>query len=314
MTIIADAIARLAAALGGGPVADLAAAALIEADALGQPRFGIAMLDEWTGTDQPLLVSGQRLASGQGLASCQGGALGWLDCGGSFAPLAVAAATIDLVAPARHHGVAALFLRGVRGFGRLAPFVRYLADAGLVAIAGAEGPPFVAPHGGTRAVIGTNPLAFAMGQGEARVVIDMASASATMAEIRTARAAGTALNPGIALDGAGRPTTIADEVAALLPRDGQVGSLLGLIVELLAGVAGQGRGDAKGRGVFLLALDPAAAGGSDAWAEKLFALKGDWTNGGGHWPRGGGIDAEAGLDDAFSQRLDAALHRLARKE
>ena len=298
MIAIVEAVARLSRALGGGPAADLAAAALVEADALGLPRFGVAMLEEWTD------------GAGRVEPRADGGALQWRDCAGSFAPLAVARATLELEVAARQHGVAAIFLRGVKGFGRLAPFVRRLADAGLVAIAGAEGPPFVAPFGGTRAVIGTNPLAFAMGQGDGRVVIDLASASATMADIRNARATGAELPAGNALDRAGRPTTVATDVAALLPRDGKVGSLLGLIVELLAGVAGLGRGDSKGRGVFLIAIAPEMSGDGQGWRDRLAALRADWADAGGHWPRGGMPPAESMLDDAFGQRLDGYLARM----
>jgi len=293
-----DATARLTTALGGSPAAGLAASALVEADALGLPRFGIAMLDEWASDAAPIPTA----RSDQSIR--------WIDCSPCFAPLAVAGATLDIVQAARHFGIAAIFLRGVRGFGRLAPFVRHLADAGLVGVAGAEGPPFVAPHGGTRPVVGTNPLAFAMGRDDERVVIDVASSTATMADIRNARAAGKALPDGIALDGEGRPTSIAAEVAALLPRGGRIGSLLGLIVELMAGVAGGGRSDPKGRGVFMLALDPAAAGEGVDWAARLAGLKGDWMAGGGHWPRGGGVPPETMLDDDFAQRLDAYLARM----
>ncbi|MCP4561667.1 MAG: Ldh family oxidoreductase [Bosea sp.] len=292
------AVAKLSAALGDGPAATLAASALVEADALGLPRFGIAMLDEWAADPAPLPATGEPQA------------ISWRDCSACFAPLAVASATLDIEVAARQFGLAAVFLRGVRGFGRLAPFVRHLADAGLVGFAGAEGPPFVAPHGGTKAVIGTNPLAIAMGRGEERIVIDIASSNATMADIRNARATGKPLPEGIALDAEGRPTSVAAEVAALLPRGGQIGSLLGLVVELMAGVAGGGRGDPKGRGVFLLAFDPAAAAESPDWQVKLAGLKSDWTIGGGHWPRGGGLPAEATLDAEFAQRLDAHLDRM----
>jgi LDH2 family malate/lactate/ureidoglycolate dehydrogenase len=284
MIRVHDAVERLTAALGGSAAAKLAASALVEADALGLPRFGIAMLDEWTAQASavPEAVAPQ--------------AVSWLDCSASFAPLAVASATLDLAEATRRLGIAAIFLRGVRGFGRLAPFVRHLADAGLVGMAGAEGPPFVAPHGGARPVIGTNPFALAMGHGDDRVIIDIASSSATMADIRNARTDGTPL-----------PTTIAAEVAALLPRGGQIGSLLGLVVELMAGVAGAGRGDAKGRGVFLLAFDPGAAEERTGWQDKLAALKSDWTGGGGYWPRGGAVLPDTVLDDDFARRLDAHL-------
>ena len=79
MIAVSDAIARLSAALGDGPAAQLAAAALIEADALGLPRFGVAMLDEWT-------ADAAQPATGEPRA------IRWLDCSSSFAPLAVAAA------------------------------------------------------------------------------------------------------------------------------------------------------------------------------------------------------------------------------
>ena len=301
MIAIAEANARLSHALGGGEAADLAAAALVEADSLGLPRFGIAMLEEWTE------------GAGRVEAGADGGGLQWRDCAGLFAPLAVAQATLDLEVAARQHGVAAIFLRGIKGFGRLAPFVRRLADAGLVGIAGAEGPPFVAPFGGRRAVIGTNPLAFAMGQGDDRVVIDLASASATMADIRNARATGVELPAGNALDRAGRPTTVATDVAALLPRDGKVGSLLGLIVELLAGVAGLGRGDSKGRGVFLMAIAAETPDDRQGWRDRLASLKADWADAGGHWPRGGMPPADGVLDDAFAQRLDRYLARISER-
>jgi (2R)-3-sulfolactate dehydrogenase (NADP+) len=278
MIAVPDAKARLSAALGDGPAARLAASALVEADVLDLPRFGIAMLDEWTADTAPFPATRELQA------------ISWRDCSACFAPLAVASATLELEAAARQFGLAAIFLRGVRGFGRLAPFV--------------------APHGGTKAVIGTNPLAIAMGRGEERVVIDVASSSATMADVRTARAESRPLPEGIALDGDGRSTRVAAEVAALLPRGGQVGSLLGLVVELMAGIAGGGRGDPKGRGVFLLAFDHAAAGETIDWQAKLVGLKGEWADAGGHWPRGGGLPAEATLDAEFAQRLDAYLDRI----
>lgn len=298
MISIEHAIQQLAEALNGGPAANLAASALVEADAFRIPRFGIAMLDEWTAEATPPPPINR---------TCP---VGWIDCSANFAPLAVAEATLAAGEIARQFGVAALFLRGVKGFGRLAPFVRHLADAGLLGIAGAEGPPFVAPHGGSHPVIGTNPLALALGTGSSQVVIDVASSTATMADIRAARASGAPLGERVALDREGRPTTIAADVAALLPRGGQVGSLLGLVVELMAGVAGGGRGDPKGRGVFVIAIDPARAGEAFDWRQTLSNLQADWTDAGGHWPRGGSASATPHLDAAFKERLAAQLSRV----
>lgn len=296
-----EAVDKLSFALGGDAKAELAASALIEADVIGQPRFGIAMLDEWTNTTRALP---------EGLGP---NAVSWHDCSDFFSPLAIASATHDLPRVAEQFGVAAVFLRGVRGFGRLAPFVRHLADAGLVGMMCAQGPPFVAPHGGNRPLIGTNPFAIAVGQGGDRVVIDIATSTATMAEIRKARAENTELTEGIAVDGAGNPTLQASQVAALLPRGGQIGSLVGLTVELLSGILTGGRNDPKGRGVLILAIDPAAADEKTQWAEKLCELQKDWVAAGGHWPRGGGLPADAVLGREFEQRLAAYLSQIAPK-
>lgn len=298
MIPIEHAIQQLAEALNGGPAACLAASALVEADALGMPRFGIEMLDEWTAEAMPTPPINRTCAAS------------WIDCSACFAPMAVAEATIAAGEMARTFGVAALFLRGVKGFGRLAPFVRHLADAGFLGVAGAEGPPFVAPHGGSHAVIGTNPLALALGTGSSQVVIDIASSTVTMADVRAARVSGAPLGERVALDREGQPTTVATDVAALLPRGGQVGSLLGLVVELMAGVAGGGRGDPKGRGVFLIAINPARAGQAFDWHRMLSNLQADWIDAGGHWPRGGSASATPHLDAAFKKRLDAQLSRM----
>lgn len=297
MTTTGDAIERLARALGGGEAAVLAAAALIEAELIGQPRFGLDMLGEWSVENAPP-------AKGDPARSVQ-----WVEASANFAPLSVAEATLHLATAARRFGVAVVFLRGVRGFGRLAPFVRHLADQGLLAMAGAEGPPFVAPWQGDKAVIGTNPFALAFGKGEDRVVIDIASSATTMAALRSARATGEVLPEGIALDATGASTQIAAEVAALLPRGGQIGSLLGLIVEILAGVAGGGRGDPRGRGVFLLALDPGAEDAPD-WQARLAALKADWKGAGGHWPGRFTLSPDTPLPEVVRDRLATHLARL----
>jgi len=295
MISVSEATERLATALGGGEAARLAAGALVEAEALGLPRFGFDMLDEW----KPGLVSPE--ADGTT-------AIEWRDCAENFSPLAVAAATLNIRRAAQEFGIAAVFLRGVKGFGRLAPFVRYLADQGLLAIAGAEGPPFVASYGGNRPVIGTNPIALGFGRGEGRLVVDTATSTATMADVKTARMKGLPLKDGVAIDAEGQPTTVAADVAALLPRGGQIGSLVGLIVEVLAGVASEGRGDPNGRGVFFIAID---AGRIDDPESLLGKLRRDWTDAGGYWPRGGAVSPDTELDDGVIERLETQLARMA---
>ena len=281
----------------------MAARALLEAELLEQPRFGLDLLDEFA-TDAQVRLGADADA-----------ALSWLDASRSFAPRALADAALELARRTRTLGVALTWLRGVRGFGRLAPFVRSIADQGQVAFACAHSMPFVAPHGGLRAVIGTNPWALAAGKGAHQLVIDTATAAATMAQLRAARRDGLALDPGVAIDTNGQATTVADAVAALLPRGGTTGSLAGLLVEVLAGVLSGGRGDDQGRGVLLLSLDAeqSPAGAQGTWQETLEELGRQWGKAGGHWPQGQPLDGNTPLGPRQLERLHAALNKLARR-
>lgn len=290
----------LAMAMGGDEAAHLAAGALLEAELLDQPRFGLDFFSEW--------VSPRRLA-----AQTPAGSVQFADADGVFAPVAIAQATLHLVEAARCHGIAIVFLKGVLGFGRLAPFVRYLADQGLVGFAGAQGPAFVAPDGGKAPVIGTNPFALGMGLGADRIVIDTATSGTTMAAIKGARATGTFLPAGIAIDEQGQPTIDPHAVAALLPRGGRIGSLLGLVIELLAGVLGNARADSGSRGVFVCAIDPGSDHDTQAWA-ALQKLKAEWIAAEGHWPAGRSLASDTQLPPHIRSRLEAALAHIHSKE
>src|SRR5690606_16056203 len=149
------------------------------------------------------------------------------------------------------------------GFGRMAPYLRVIADEGYIGFGAAHAPPFVAPEGGRRAVVGTNPIGFAAGSGPDRLVFDTATSGITMAALKAARQSGGQLAAGAAIDASGAPTDDPAQAAALLPRGGLIGSLTGLMVEVLAGVASGARGQADGRGVFMLALDPARIAAGD---------------------------------------------------
>jgi hypothetical protein len=138
-------------------------------------------------------------------------------------------------------------------------------------------PAFVAPHGGNRPVIGTNPLALAMGQGADRVVIDLASSRRRWPTVRPPgpRARLARRDRGRcqrANRRASRP--MSQRFCRAAARSAR---LLGLMVELLAGVAGGGRGDPKGRGVFMIAFDPARRAKPSTGTTKLAGLKADWT-------------------------------------
>lgn len=277
-------VAALLAATPTAHQADLVRAAdwLTQAELLGMPGFGIDMLlrDLERLPELPAQDRGSDAASGISAITA-------FDATGIPGPLALATAVRSAAESMAAHGVGVVGIRNVGALGVLGFAARALAERGAVALVAAQAPAFVAPWGGTRPAIGTNPLSVAAPrQGAAPLVADFATSPLTLAELRSRRETGEAVPAGLAVDERGAPTTDATSVAAILP-ESLVGSLGGLLVELLAGVAVGGRGPAGapavGRGALILALDPAAAGGGDV-ALDTAQLAADWRAAGGHVP------------------------------
>jgi uncharacterized oxidoreductase len=167
--------------------------------------------------------------------------------------------------------------------GRLGEYVELVAETGAVAIAFCNtGPPGgrVVPFGGRRAVMATNPLAFAVPAGSRpAIVADFSTSAAAEGRVRLAYQNRVEVPEGWLVDAKGRPTQRPAALyagGALLPAGGHRGYALGLLVEILGGVlAGAGTastGDAPGNGLVLVALDPARFGGAEAFAAGVEAV------------------------------------------
>jgi (2R)-3-sulfolactate dehydrogenase (NADP+) len=154
-----------------------------------------------------------------------------------------------------------------------------LAEAGLVAILFANTPAAIAPWGGSRAVFGTNPIAFACPLPErAPMVIDLSLSKVARGNILAAKQKGEPIPEGWALDAGGRPTTDPDAAlgGTMVPLGEAKGTALALMVELLAaGLTGSNfaaeassfldaEGPPPGTGQLIIAVDPATLGGADA--------------------------------------------------
>ena len=273
----------LRAAVPSGDPDDIALAAfwLIQAEQLGLREFGIRMLvrdlERIAGAAEPRPSA----------AVDAGSAIGAIDATGVPGVVALATAVRQAEQAVDAHGLAVVGVRGAGALGILGLAARALASRGAVALIAAQSPPAVAPWGARAAAIGTNPLALGVPRAAAPpLVIDYATSALTLAAVREARGSGSPLPEGTALDSTGTATTDPAVVAALLP-SGLVGSLTGLLVEVLAGVAVGGRvTDPEApatRGAVIIAFDPARAGGADA-TEAASALDRDWRAAGGHLP------------------------------
>jgi (2R)-3-sulfolactate dehydrogenase (NADP+) len=138
-------------------------------------------------------------------------------------------------------------------------------------------PAGIAPWGGSRAVLGTNPVAFACPlPGRSPLVIDLSLSKVARGNIMTAKQRGETIPEGWALDAAGKPTTDPDAALAgtMVPAGDAKGTALALMVELLAaGLTGanfaaeassflDAKGPPPGTGQLMIAFDPSAFGGN----------------------------------------------------
>jgi LDH2 family malate/lactate/ureidoglycolate dehydrogenase len=167
------------------------------------------------------------------------GAVVRVSANGGFSSAAFELGLPVLVDRARQLGLAALVVNDCTHFTALWPEVEAVTGHGLAALVMCPSYASVAPAGGTRALLGTNPLAFGWPRpGKAPYVFDFATSVAARGEIELHRRAGKPLPEGWAIDSTGAPTT--DPVAALsgamLPFGGHKGSAIGTMIELLAGV------------------------------------------------------------------------------
>ncbi|MDB5414630.1 MAG: lactate dehydrogenase [Rubritepida sp.] len=204
-----------------------------------------------------------------------------------FAQVALEAGRVRLLEAARNLGIACISIRNAHHYAALATDIEPFADAGLFALAMVNGRSRVAPFGARRAVIGTNPIAFACPRASgAPLLWDMATSAIANADVLMAARDGHAIPAGVALDRHGEPTTDPEAMqdgGALLPFGGHKGAAIATMVELLAAALTGGRfgfeddafrypgATTANAGQLIILIDPAATGGAGA-AERVETL------------------------------------------
>ena len=253
--------------------AESVARALVGAEAEGQKGHGLSRVPSYAAQAKAGKVDGFAKPS-----------LDWhrpsaaiVDAKHGFAYPAIDLALEALPKAARANGTAAAAITRSHHCGVVGHPVERLAGEGLVALMFANTPGAIAPWGGSKAVFGTNPIAFACPlPGKPPIVIDLSLSKGARGKILVAKQRGEKIPEGWALDAQGKPTTDATAALAgtLLPLGDAKGTALALMVELLAaGLTGanfaadasgflDAKGPPPGTGQLLIAFDPAAFGGT----------------------------------------------------
>ena len=202
-----------------------------------------------------------------------------VDPKGGFAHPAIEKGFEKLIPAAKKYGIAGMAVHDSYNSATLGFHTGFLARQGLVAFGFTNSTPAIAPVGGTRPVIGTNPLSFAVPgkRGKIAFLIDQSSSAVAWTAVKRAAEQGEPIPFGWALDAGGKPTSDAalGLAGSMAPAGGYKGFGQGLIVEVMcAALAGALRGPEMGSfmendgrpigcGQFFIALSPKMFSGGD---------------------------------------------------
>jgi LDH2 family malate/lactate/ureidoglycolate dehydrogenase len=135
-------------------------------------------------------------------------------------------------------GVAAVAVTGYIGTtGEVGAYTRFLSRHDVVAIIVANSEYAVAPYGGTRAILGTNPIAVGFPAQDFSFSADLATSAWSYGRIKDAQSRNEPLPIGVVQDETGAASSDPADAdnGSQLPMAGHKGYALGLAVELLAG-------------------------------------------------------------------------------
>jgi LDH2 family malate/lactate/ureidoglycolate dehydrogenase len=176
----------------------------------------------------------------------------------------------------------------------------------------------VAPHGGRNACMTPNPIAIGWPTEGKPVLIDFSTSTTSNGMINRAHDAGERLPGAWVIDSSGKPTNDPDALftkppGAILPLGGlglgYKGFGLGLMVEALtSALAGHGRADNPkrwGASVLLMLLDPAAFGGTAAFARETTAMAKACHD---SKPRHGGAPVRLPGEGALARKANQLAH------
>lgn len=217
--------------------AELQARVLVDAELKGHPSHGLQRLPRLLtridrGLADPRATGSRRWRSDAVLE---------IDGGRGLGPVVAMNALHLLGQRVTSSGIALAAIHNSNHLGMLAWYVEQVAALGHIGIALSTSEALVHPHGGTRAMLGTNPLAIAVPTAARPLVLDLATSTVSMGKVHHHARNGRPLPEGWARDADGHPTTDAERAksGAIAPFGGAKGYGIGMAIELLvAALAG----------------------------------------------------------------------------
>lgn len=247
-------------------LADLMADSLVGSSLTGHDSHGVTLLPSYAGQ----IRAGSLKPAARPTVEPATGMLATLSIDGAFGwgPVAAFLATDQVIARAQQFGISAAVVRHCNHIGRVGQYGERMAAQKLIGIATCNSGSGVAPFGGVKPLLGTNPIVIAVPRpgDQAPVLFDGSTSVVAGNKVRVQLDKGQPTPAGWILDRQGQPTTNPEDFfagGALLPLGGHKGYALGVMVELLGGIlSGTSASflpDFKGtNGVLIMALRPDA--------------------------------------------------------
>ena len=155
---------------------------------------------------------------------------------GLGAPMAMKAMETAMERAAKY-GISLVGMNHANHFGCGSYYTQYAAAKGMITFIIANANAWVAPYGGAKKKLGTNPLGFAIPNGDKPpFVVDMATSEAAQGKVVVASKKGVSVPPTWGVDAQGNPCTDPHAIlngGALMPFGGPKGYGISLGIELL---------------------------------------------------------------------------------
>lgn len=197
------------------------------------------------------------------------------DGGNNVGMVALYRASQAVIEKAGRHGFGVVGVNNSWVSGRSAYYVEMIARAGLVGMLTIASTRHVAPLGGAKASIGTNPVAFGFPcEGEA-FVLDMGTSAFMSTDLQFRQRRGERLPEGVAIDAQGRPTRDPADLkkgGAILPFGGYKGFGLAMAMQAFGVLAGSATDVEQSYGYFVMAFRPDLLIPLDEYRRDLAAM------------------------------------------
>jgi LDH2 family malate/lactate/ureidoglycolate dehydrogenase len=215
--------------------AALVSDSLVQADLWGHQSHGVLR----TGWYLARLQSGAMKAVTEPRWVVDAGAVAVVDAQDGVGQVVTRFAAEEAIRRAKAHGVSAVAVRNSNHFGTCMYYTRMAAERGCVMMLTTNGGPAIAPWGGRKKIIGTNPWSISCPAGRhPSLMMDMANTGVARGKIYLARQRHESIPPGWALNAEGEPTTDPQEAidGIILPMAGHKGYAIAVVVDMLSGV------------------------------------------------------------------------------